>query len=350
MVLFVLKLIGTLFPWVRGFLFYNDIHVLIVRFVGVFTLRLLGIKEVNHYIFEKNESEDTGRIRYSCVKSRDPPTGDDVVTIVSNHVSILDISFFMRYVSCGFVAQKEIRENFILGTVADIIGCIYVDRSCMETRSKAKYFIRERQLKRLYLINSMKTHTDTSLKINGSGGLFTRNKINKHFNSLEKTPLIIFPEGTTTNGNDIIPFKLGAFESLTPITPVVLSYTYSAYSPAFDIIPFWVLICLLLCNYGKVTLSAYWLPQMHAISTQRSEVSTKEFANRVRELMIKVLRKAKESEETSELQTSEPKEHTYKKKDRDCFSIFTDEDLDSSNSITAGSLRLKQEYIRMFND
>lgn len=350
LVLFVLKLIGTLFPWVRGFILYNSIHVLIVRFVGVFTLRLLGIKKVNHYILEKNVSEDSGLIKYSCVKSRDPPTGDDIVTIVSNHVSILDISFFMRYVSCGFVAQKEIRENFILGTVADIIGCIYVDRSCMETRSKAKHFIQDRQLKRLHLINSMKNQINNSIKINESESLSARNKTTKCINSLEKTPLVIFPEGTTTNGNDIIPFKLGAFESLTPITPVVLSYSYSAYSPAFDIIPFWVLMCLLLCNYGEITISAYWLPQMHAVSTQRNETSIKDFANRVRELMIKVLRKAKDFEEISELQTYRPKEDNYQKNNREGFDIFIDLDSDCSNSITTGSLRLKQEYIRMFDD
>ncbi|KAH8583885.1 acyltransferase domain-containing [Cryptosporidium sp. chipmunk genotype I] len=350
-ILFILKLIGSIVPWVNGTLLYNYIHILIVKFVGFFTLRLFGVVEVDHFVFKKNDTDDCGEIRYSCVKSDDLPAMDDVVTIVSNHISILDISFFMRYVSCGFVAQKEIRENYILGTVADVIGCIYVDRSCMETRSKARHLIRDRQFKRLELVKSRTFEiTDRSEKIKDSKCLFAWSKISKYFNSLEKTPLVIFPEGTTTNGNNIIPFKLGAFESLTPVTPVVLMYNYSAYSPAFDIIPFWVLVCLLFCNYDRITLSAYWLPQMSATESEKKETSTKNFANRVRELMIKVLRKAEEFNKASYLRISQEKDcHIDTKKVRKTFEISTSENFDS-NSTTTGSLRLKQEYIRMLNN
>ena len=37
-------------------------------------------------------------------------------------------------------------------------------------------------------------------------------------------PLIIFPEGGTTNGKYIIKFKKGAFVSLLPIWPKVIKY------------------------------------------------------------------------------------------------------------------------------
>jgi hypothetical protein len=36
--------------------------------------------------------------------------------------------------------------------------------------------------------------------------------------------LIIFPEGTTTNGRNIITFKMGAFNDLAPITMFGLKY------------------------------------------------------------------------------------------------------------------------------
>lgn len=36
------------------------------------------------------------------------------------------------------------------------------------------------------------------------------------------TPLLIFPEGTTTTGKHIIKFKRGAFDSILPIKPYVI--------------------------------------------------------------------------------------------------------------------------------
>lgn len=350
-VLLILKFIGSIFPWINGTLFFNFIHIIIVKFVGLFTLRLLGVFEVDHYVLEKNDHV-YGKIGYSCLKSDKPPATDNVVTIVSNHISILDISFFMRYISCGFVAQKEIRENYILGTFADIIGCIYVDRSCTETRSKAKYLIQDRQFRRFELVNSKTNVTSPLKETEYSNNLFFWNKICKYFYFSEKTPLVIFPEGTTTNGNDIIPFKLGAFESLTPVMPVVLLYEYSAYSPAFDIVPFWVLICLLFCNYGKITLSAYWLPQMYAVKTESNEHSTKDFANLVREIMIKVLKKARECNKASGSQIFQSRIHQtdIKKNTKKRFEIYINENSDGDDLITTGSLRLKQEYIRMLNN
>jgi lysophosphatidylcholine acyltransferase / lyso-PAF acetyltransferase len=43
--------------------------------------------------------------------------------------------------------------------------------------------------------------------------------LNKHMH-----PLIIFPEGGTTNGQYIIKFKKGAFVSLLPIWPKVIKF------------------------------------------------------------------------------------------------------------------------------
>lgn len=40
--------------------------------------------------------------------------------------------------------------------------------------------------------------------------------------SSDKTvpPLVIFPEGTTSAGRTILPFKRGAFQCMRPVTPV----------------------------------------------------------------------------------------------------------------------------------
>jgi len=36
--------------------------------------------------------------------------------------------------------------------------------------------------------------------------------------------LLIYPEGTQTNGTHLIPFKRGAFQAMKPVVPVVLQY------------------------------------------------------------------------------------------------------------------------------
>lgn len=39
-----------------------------------------------------------------------------------------------------------------------------------------------------------------------------------------KFPLVIFPEGTTSNGNGLLTFKNGAFENMSSITAFCLRY------------------------------------------------------------------------------------------------------------------------------
>lgn len=41
-------------------------------------------------------------------------------------------------------------------------------------------------------------------------------------------------EGTTTNGDYILPFKTGAFLAKAPVLPVILKYPYERFSPAWD--------------------------------------------------------------------------------------------------------------------
>lgn len=43
-------------------------------------------------------------------------------------------------------------------------------------------------------------------------------------------------EGTTSNGDYLLPFKTGAFLAGTPILPVILKYNYSRFSPAWETI------------------------------------------------------------------------------------------------------------------
>jgi len=44
----------------------------------------------------------------------------------------------------------------------------------------------------------------------------------------------VIAEGTTTNGDYLIPFKTGAFIAKAPVQPVILRYPYRRFNPAWE--------------------------------------------------------------------------------------------------------------------
>ena len=59
---------------------------------------------------------------------------------------------------------------------------------------------------------------------------------------------VIFPEGGTSNGTCILPFKRGAFASGKAVRPVVMKLGYQLISPCYDIVPMAPLFILTLCQ------------------------------------------------------------------------------------------------------
>lgn len=47
-------------------------------------------------------------------------------------------------------------------------------------------------------------------------------------------PLLIYPEGTTSNGKGLLTFKNGAFEHLSPITAYCLKYECNGFDMGMD--------------------------------------------------------------------------------------------------------------------
>jgi 1-acyl-sn-glycerol-3-phosphate acyltransferase len=50
------------------------------------------------------------------------------------------------------------------------------------------------------------------------------------------SPLMVFPEGGTTNGRRISPFKRGAFVGLRSVKPMIIQYDSPVISPSIDVI------------------------------------------------------------------------------------------------------------------
>lgn len=74
--------------------------------------------------------------------------------------------------------------------------------------------------------------------------------------SVLKRPLIIFPEGGTTEAKTLIKFQDGAFTDLQPVQPIALKYTYKRFDPSWtnDISPLWLLyrMCCQFVNHLSV--------------------------------------------------------------------------------------------------
>ncbi len=125
-----------------------------------------------------------------------PASGSDAPVIVANHVGMIDVMILLASEQVSFLSDIGIGSFYLIGGiwsfVAAKIGCVFVSRKDESSRSSVKSVLRER----------------ISLIRNGV--------INER--------LVLFPEGTTSNGTGLVSFKNGAFENLTAVQPVVLLY------------------------------------------------------------------------------------------------------------------------------
>ncbi|XP_053992750.1 lysophospholipid acyltransferase LPCAT4-like isoform X2 [Hylaeus volcanicus] len=148
--------------------------------------------------------------------------------IVSNHVSILDIIYFMSRLGLpSFVSKSSVAKLPLISRFSNAMNCIYVNRDSVENRSQALESIHNRQR-----------------NISNGESLNT---------------LILFAEGTTSNGHTILPFKNGAFSTLQKVTVVVLFYPCTYFHPAFDILDPMVYITLLVASPVPCRLYTTWI-------------------------------------------------------------------------------------------
>ncbi|CAL5223555.1 g6088 [Coccomyxa viridis] len=97
-------------------------------------------------------------------------------------------------------------------------------------------------------------------------------------------PMLLFPEGTTSNGEYLLPFKTGAFLAGEPVQPVILKYGKGRVSPAWDSIKAPRHLFLLLTNVLH-SLIAYELPVYVPSSEEQADPAL--YASNVRTYMLK---------------------------------------------------------------
>lgn len=124
------------------------------------------------------------------VKAINLPEEKQTYLHVGNHLGILDIFFINSLRPCLFVTSIEMKNTPFLGQICEVGGCLYVER-----RSRA---------------NMAKEIEDM------------RTALAQGFN------VVIYPEGTSTDGSTVLPFKktimTSAAAGSVPIKPVVQNY------------------------------------------------------------------------------------------------------------------------------
>lgn len=180
-----------------------------------------------------------------------------VVGIVSNHLSWCDILLHMSHSFPCFVARAQTSSQPIIGIISQLMGCLYVDRESSSKVDDGQPRVSDRVRQRMQQM--------------AAGEL------------PHARPLLLFPEGTTTNGRYLLPFKTGAFLAGEPLQPVVIRYGEGGFSPCWEMISAARHIFLLLANPVH-TVTCFELPVYHPSEAERKD--PKLYAHNVRKLMM----------------------------------------------------------------
>ena len=133
-----------------------------------------------------------------------PPRG----LLVSNHLSYLDIMTLSAIGPCVFVSKKEVRQWPLFGLLATLAGTVYVDRQ--------------------RAADALRVNEELSQALQ-SGVL-----------------CVLFPEGTSSNGADVLPFRSplleAAVQSGDAVTAACIRYELDEGDPAQDV-----------CYWGDMT-------------------------------------------------------------------------------------------------
>jgi 1-acyl-sn-glycerol-3-phosphate acyltransferase len=121
-------------------------------------------------------------------------TFPDYGALIANHSSYLDIVTLASLHPCVFCAKAEIRKWPVLGWITTMIGTVFVARGRGNSAIEAKA--------------EMQAAVEAGV------------------------PVVFFPEGTTTNGLDLLPFHSGLLAQMlavnAPITAAYLRYVLTA--------------------------------------------------------------------------------------------------------------------------
>jgi 1-acyl-sn-glycerol-3-phosphate acyltransferase len=130
------------------------------------------------------------------LKVNGSPPSNGPLLLVANHVSWLDIVVLLASCPCRFVSKSEIGEWPVVGTLTRAVGTLFITRSSRRDALRVVHQMAE------------KLHSDSGMV------------------------LAIFPEGTTSNGLQVLPFHANLFQAAiaanAPVQTVALRFEEAA--------------------------------------------------------------------------------------------------------------------------
>ncbi len=144
-----------------------------------------------------------------------PKTTDRPVTLVANHVSWADIFALNTERACHFIAKRELRQWPIAGRLLENVGTVFIDRN-----------------------NRRETHRLASV----IHGLMEAGET-----------VAVFPEGTTSRGDDVLKFHASLLEPVVAVGGEV-----------------WVVAIRYLDRHGRWTDAAAYIGEMTLVDSLRA--------------------------------------------------------------------------------
>jgi len=165
-----------------------------------------------------------------------------------------DILYFMSSHYPSFVANTGIAKVPLVGRICQSMGSMFIRRDANDA-----------------------AHGDAAVTGNAA-------RMVERLTDPEAPRMLIFPEGTTTNGQSLLPFKRGAFLAKMPVQPVLLKFEYDNFSPAWETITPAVSLGLMSVQWVN-TLKVEYLPVYHPSEEEKADPEL--YANNVRLAMAK---------------------------------------------------------------
>ncbi|KAF5194282.1 Lysophospholipid acyltransferase lpeat2 [Thalictrum thalictroides] len=179
---------------------------------------------------------------YHWIRRKGRPAKREIAPIVvSNHVSYIDPIFFFYELFPTIVASESHDSIPFVGTIIRAMQVIYVNRFSPSSRKDAV----------------------SEIKRKASCDRFPR--------------LLLFPEGTTTNGRVLISFQLGAFIPGYPIQPVVVRYPHIHFDQSWGDISLPKLMFRMFTQFHNF-MEVEYLPVVYPLESKKETVV--EFAGR----------------------------------------------------------------------
>jgi lysophosphatidylcholine acyltransferase/lyso-PAF acetyltransferase len=220
-----------------------------------------GFYIINRYYVSQKQVD---KIRATDLKIKNSSTEKrnqhEPCVIVCNHISMIDIIVLLaEFNIVSFVALDRLKDTLLFGDWMQQINCLFV------SDNNKKNLVTE--------IITRQEQYHQSLEES------------QHSHKVELPPrLVIFPEGTTTNGNYHILFHRGAFTAGLPVQPCMIRYPWNHFCPSWETIPITTYYARLLTQFRTYCYVIHFPVYYPSIHEQKDPAV---YASNVRHVMTK---------------------------------------------------------------